>query len=185
MLECIRLARYLRGGPDTLWEVCRRALSALLPSAISQPFLESLDVGAHDAVISPSLLRRYEVSLDMSLLLCRQELYDEHAMRWSKCDSSPQARYNWLWFEFKEVLISLKLGLNDQELDEMVKDCDSEFDVACLRHITHNTQDTAQCVTRRRPDLNFLTWRAARCSGSSSPLQRTATVRSTTASSCR
>lgn len=87
--------------------------------------------------------------------------------------------------EFKEVLISLKLGLNGQELDEMVKDCDSEFDVACLRHITHNTQDTAQCVTRRRPDLKFLTWLAARCFGSSSPLQRTATVRSTTASSCR
>lgn len=85
--------------------------------------------------------------------------------------------------EFKQVLISLKLGLNDQELDEMVKDCDSEFDVACLHHATHNTQRSASHGVDQIS--TFLTWLAARCFGSSSPLQRTATARSTTASSCR
>lgn len=109
LLECIRLCRFLKGGPSRLEEVIPRCLAMELPPDLRGVFLQ----GKNQLVSktpSPSLLRRYMFSLDVALTLlerdrsisCKATSY----LKWDWSDSSPMGGYDWLWFQHHEIKTS-------------------------------------------------------------------------------
>jgi hypothetical protein len=52
---------------------------------------------------SPSLCRLYELSLDCAIVLLQKARPSQGAVRYDWSDSSPQAKYDWLWSQFREI----------------------------------------------------------------------------------
>ena len=97
LVQCIRLARYLRGGAAQLAHVVAEALNVGLPGFISKPRIEQLR-NDRSLLPSASLMQRYELSLDMALVVCTQRKYlGRSTARFGHADSSPMAGYDWMW----------------------------------------------------------------------------------------
>ena len=98
----IRMATYLKGGPDSLSEVIERSLHIASPSLCTWGALDFRAGGLPSA----SLTRRYELSLDLAIMLMQREtagLDGEH-VRYSWADASPIGGADWLWSQYHEIL---------------------------------------------------------------------------------
>ena len=105
MLECIRLASYFQGGADHLSEVMQRALQCAAPRLLSGALVETLRQPS--VTPSPSSIRRYELALDIALVLAVRKRADSGAMyRFGHADSSPIAGFDWLWSQHMELRAS-------------------------------------------------------------------------------
>ena len=105
ILECIRLASYLQGGADHLSEVMQRALQCAAPRLLSGALVETLRQPS--VMPSPALIRRYELALDIALVLAVRKRADSGAMfRFGHADSSPIAGFDWLWSQHMELRAS-------------------------------------------------------------------------------
>jgi hypothetical protein len=52
---------------------------------------------------SPSLLRYYELALDIALIIHSRTNYNPEAVRYALRDGSPQMGFNWLWQQHREI----------------------------------------------------------------------------------
>jgi hypothetical protein len=105
LLECIRLCRFLKGGPATLHAVVARSISLELP-----PDMRSLCVDSAGKLInkppSASILRRYEFALDVGLVVLqrmRSVKMSSSVVHFSLADSSPMCGYDWIWSQYHEI----------------------------------------------------------------------------------
>ena len=69
LLESLRLCAFLKGGAGSLHEVALRCICMGVPEFCSESLLEGLRQQDQSRVPSASLLQRYELSLDIALLL--------------------------------------------------------------------------------------------------------------------
>ena len=97
IIECIRLASYLKNHKK-LFEVIRRSMRIALPAGLLP---ESFGRGLKP--ISDTLLRRYELSLDVSLMLWQRERSRLEFATFAASDSSPGVGYEWVWSEYIEA----------------------------------------------------------------------------------
>ena len=72
LLECIRLAKHLSGGSDSLYEVVQRCISMAVPPAFRDTFAKVCGQ-AMDSGPSATLVRHYELTLDVALLLLQKK----------------------------------------------------------------------------------------------------------------
>ena len=108
VLECVRLASYLKGGANALREVVERSILMALPHSLVAGFVAAMQNNERQ-LPSPSLLRMSELCFDVALLTYERERSREiHGSRaiFSMSDSSPVANYDWLWSFQSEVLFS-------------------------------------------------------------------------------
>ena len=107
LLECIRLSALLKGGARSLVEVMERSLLACAPRLITADVLagmRSKSVAKAAKVGSASLLSRYELSLDLALMMCSKSLWaSQDWTRFGHADSSPMGGYDWLWSQHLQV----------------------------------------------------------------------------------
>ena len=145
LLECIRFSRCLSGGPDQLIQAIQRALALALPPTMSGILLKSFDSNAHILVPSPSLMRHYEIAIDIAFVLLQRRVCAADVVRYRWSDSSPLAGFDWLWTQHHEIrrsklvetfnaLVSLENAMNDciTEVAESM-DLDIECDGPMLR----------------------------------------------------
>ena len=105
LLECIRLASFLKGGPSSLQQVVERSLLLAAPRIISPELLDSVRASSNTKLLAtPSLLRRYELALDMALILCSRTNWSSSLWaRYGHADSSPMAGFDWLWSQHNQI----------------------------------------------------------------------------------
>ena len=107
VLECVKLAQYLKGGVDALSGVVERCLLLKLPNTMSHALLGAIREKKEGLIPSAALLRRYELSLDVAMMFLRvedmQKNNDLYA-RFAWTDSSPTHGIDWLWSSCHEVL---------------------------------------------------------------------------------
>jgi hypothetical protein len=112
MLHVIRLASKLRGGASSLAEIVAKSLAAVLPNFLQQSFLDDaldLRIDVKAALPSPAISRRYEIALDIALMLLQRNSVQSSAssgssfVRMGLADSSPMAGFDWLWSEYYEL----------------------------------------------------------------------------------
>ena len=93
LLQCLQAARNIKGGSAALLEMVKRCLLLILPRATVDKCL-----AAARQLPSGTLLRYYELQLDLSLMLMMRERNTKEAMVvYAMSDSSPQKDYDWLW----------------------------------------------------------------------------------------
>ena len=109
LLDCIRISSFLTGGPSTLVDVLAQALAITLPPFLREPFIKNITRSSREAnsiVPSASLIQRYEIALDVALMLyCRGKAATK-CVRVGWADSSPLAGFDWIWSQYHEVPVS-------------------------------------------------------------------------------
>ena len=102
IIQCLRTSRFLIGGAGKLRLSSQHHLMAALPKTLASDLIESL---AHAPMPSQSALQRYELALDVSLML-RERQHNSvgsnacrRVARFGWADSSPQGGHNWLWIQ--------------------------------------------------------------------------------------
>ena len=107
MLQTIRLATSIRGGASNLIDILSKSLASVLPGFMQAAFLNDiLDLSddVKKSLPSTSLIQRYELSLDIALLLLQREVSrNTEVVRVAWADSSPMGGFDWLWSEYHEV----------------------------------------------------------------------------------
>ena len=115
LLQTIKLAMMLKGGGNQVANVVAKSLSTVLPACAQHEFLEmvsrpgdelldiKLDKDA-DKIPAASLVRRYELALDMALMkLARKRCLSIRSVRAFLADSSPIGGHDWIWSMYFEV----------------------------------------------------------------------------------
>ena len=105
LVKCVRMASFLKSGPSALVDVLEQGLSLVAPRFISNGLLEALHKKPSKPP-SPSLLRRYELALDIALILAvraRQGRGHGDSFKFGHADSSPMAGFDWLWTQTTEL----------------------------------------------------------------------------------
>ena len=104
LFDSLRAAALLKGGPETLCETLIRCLQTAAPKFMVPAVLEQITQGGKkERLPAPSLIRRYELSLDIALNLLVQERTPSAFVRFAHSDSSPMAGYDWLWMQLTEI----------------------------------------------------------------------------------
>ena len=106
LVQCIRLAAGVKGGADNLASVAERSLALVAPRFLAGPMLEGWNSspGLHNAIPSATTLRRYEIALDISLILTQRHRAHGHpTFKFAHADSSPIAGFDWLWTQWTEI----------------------------------------------------------------------------------
>ena len=106
LLDCIRLSSLLKGGPSSLVQVVAQSLSTVLPEFMREPFLRNLlrrGDGSSQLLPSASLIGRYEIALDVALMLLTKQRAVQKCVRVGWTDSSPLAGYDWIWSQYHEI----------------------------------------------------------------------------------
>ena len=141
ILDCIRMLRF--ANLSKLPDLIERCFRIALPKGLQGP------VQKRRKLPSRSLLFRYEIGLDMALSILQQKsnTLAEKYRRWGLADSSPQARFDWLISQYREIKESL--------IPEVF-----EATVALERLITEHVRDTVEErvvheAGTRRPPIKF------------------------------
>lgn len=94
VFECLRLSQQLKAGANSLQDIVLRCLRLELPSALRGDFLDDICETSVEKHPSATLLRRYEIAIDVALLLWkRDEIAANHDVaRYGMMDSSPYWR---------------------------------------------------------------------------------------------
>ena len=104
LVECIRLANFLRGGADKLADVVMRALSLSAPGPFAQALRDYCSTRGGGILPSATRIRRYELALDIALmLLLQRRSANATAVLFAHADSSPMAGFDWFWSQHVEV----------------------------------------------------------------------------------
>ena len=112
MLECLRLASFIKGGSRNLALVVEHSLRAALPGITDE------DLGsAKQALPSRSLVQLNDLALDVGLVYCQLDDYDLNSCRVSWSDSSPVAGFDWIWSQAHEVKEDRLLATFDAVLE--------------------------------------------------------------------
>ena len=103
--ECLRLSQQLKAGSNSMQDVVMRCLRLELPSALRGNFLDDIHSPFAQHHPSPALLRRYEIAVDVALLLWKRDHSVAHpdVARYGMMDSSPIGGIDWLWQAYIEI----------------------------------------------------------------------------------
>ena len=102
LIKAIRLASYLKGGPTRLAKVVAQALQISTPLVLAKTLATGLQRSA--ALPSSSIIRRYELALDIAMtFVLRRRSLEAAVWRYGHADSSPVAGYDWFWSQHVEV----------------------------------------------------------------------------------
>ena len=101
LLECIRLMRFVR--VSSLAETLNRCLRLSAPASLRHCLTDLLQTRTKPP--SRSIIFRYELALDIAFRQTRRKLAKSKAKvrRWGWSDSSPQATYDWLISQCREI----------------------------------------------------------------------------------
>ena len=157
ILQAIKSSMMLRGGAPRQQEVIARSLAMTLPPSFQESFLKKVsemgdefdvleladDVSAR--VPSAALVQRYELSLDVAIILIERELKvrSPFGIKFNVADSSPYADKNWLWSLYKEIaksqivptffaILMLQKGIRDYAEELRLKYGDDDVPLAEL-----------------------------------------------------
>jgi hypothetical protein len=102
LLSAIRLGLAVKGGSGRLVEVVKQSILFAAPVTLRKTLMESLD--RPGTIPSGSLIRRYELALDIALQLTAQRRSSlDRVCRYGHADSSPIAGYDWMWSQYVEI----------------------------------------------------------------------------------
>ena len=107
VLDCIRLVSTLQGS-DTLHQTVKRSLELALPGCFVESFQKLVDA---EKFPSAALLHRYELSLDVALLLLERQQNQTPSFYWIWSDSSFQAQCDWILAQYRRVAKSQLVDL--------------------------------------------------------------------------
>jgi hypothetical protein len=104
LITAIRLTRDIKGGPRNLLSVVKKCLILAVPSILAKSLIESLEQPENSTIPSASIIRRYELALDIAMhLLVQSRSRVDTVFRYGHADSSPIAGYDWMWSQYVEV----------------------------------------------------------------------------------
>jgi hypothetical protein len=114
LLGCLRLIKCLKGGCASLVDVIEICIALALP----EPFVQVFKQFWRDSPKpSASLCRHYELSLVVAMLLLQRTREPGKCVGFDWSDSSPQAGYDWLWSEFREIPTDCLIDLFEATVD--------------------------------------------------------------------
>ena len=105
LLKCLRMLPLLKGSADALAEVVTQSLSLTLPDYMRNAFIESANAPVNK-LPHTSLLQRYELSLDIAMMLVARgvhALFGQSSVRFELSDSTSIGGIDWIWSQFKSI----------------------------------------------------------------------------------
>ena len=100
ILESLRLSKLLKSEARDLPKVIERSLSLGIP----EPYRDtSMSLYRASKKPSRSTIRYHEFTIDLSLILLQRKRRSTDSIKYDWSDSSPQADFDWMWTEFREI----------------------------------------------------------------------------------
>ena len=109
MLSAVQLASRIKSGPGGLVDVVAQSLALALPEFLRFQFVARVSkphAGTVSSLGSASLIQRYELSLDVALLLLQRRIesaYGNRVGRVAWTGSSPIVGYEWIWSKYHAI----------------------------------------------------------------------------------
>ena len=109
LFQCLKAAAVLKSGPLGLCDTVESCLRIAAPAFLVPAVTHKLRSGSrHDRLPSSSLLRRYEICLDVAITLIAKDREPLLFARYGHADSSPMAGYDWFWMQRVEIRLHAK-----------------------------------------------------------------------------
>ena len=101
VVESIKLMRCLKGGAGALADILVKSIALTVPEVFRPAFIEGCRRPSHNP--ASSMLQHYELSFDAAITMLQIDRTINPKIRFDWNDSSPQAGYDWLWSEYRQI----------------------------------------------------------------------------------